>query len=217
MENHHGSSKEIEKPFAMSSAGAVNVRSHSCGLEAIAILALMWIDYDTQPRVIVTAGLEIMWTNDAARRALAGRRDIENRAGIFTAVNPRHQPLLLDLLAGAGATVTSWAFEREDGDGHLLLRAQRLEWRGHGLFGIAFFGSGTDFECRYENLEVVFGLTPSENRVLTALLSGYKTDQIAGMLGVGLATVRSHICAVYLKLNVNSREALFSRVRPFRL
>jgi LuxR family maltose regulon positive regulatory protein len=60
-----------------------------------------------------------------------------------------------------------------------------------------------------------FGLTSAELRVLKSLSAGETAQETAGDLKVSVDTVRTHIRRVYQKVGVNSREALFTRVRPF--
>ncbi|HEV7899553.1 MAG TPA: response regulator transcription factor [Planosporangium sp.] len=57
-------------------------------------------------------------------------------------------------------------------------------------------------------------LTPREREVLCRLVRGEDTNGVASMLGVSLATARSHIQSVLKKLGVHSRvEAAASAVR----
>lgn len=179
--------------------------------------ALAWLDFDTAPRVIVSGDLLILWANTAARAALAGRRDLENRLGGLAMVNPQHQDALGAFLAGAGAAVSSWCVERGDRDGHLAIHAQRIDWLDDGILGVTFFGSGSDFKPRFSNIDRVFGLTPAEHNVLTDLLEGGAAEGIAERRSVSIETIRSHIRKIYGKLAVNSREMLFRKCQAFRL
>lgn len=56
------------------------------------------------------------------------------------------------------------------------------------------------------------GLTPSEQRVLEALAEGQAPDEIAQGLGVGIATVRSHIGSLRAKVGAPSIRALLHRM-----
>lgn len=192
-------------------------RSDLHTLEMLGSLALSWIDFDIAPRVMLSNELIILWANAAARSTLARRRDVENRAGIFSTVNPAHQQSFQDFIVNGGAATTSWSVPRADGDGRLVVRTQRIDWSEDGLFGVTFFGSGSEFRPHFVGLDTVFGLTKSETRVLTDILSGHEADRIARMHGVSVETTRSHIRSIYMKLGVKSREALFHKVQPFRL
>ncbi|MGA9580857.1 MAG: helix-turn-helix transcriptional regulator [Allosphingosinicella sp.] len=180
-------------------------------------LALAWIEHDLMPRLIVADNLAIAWSNVAARSLLAARRDVEERAGIFTTVDRSLQAPLLRFVTASEVAVSSWAFPRSDGDGHMLFRAQRIDWRGDGMFGIAFYGSGSEFQARYADLDKVFGLTGAEHRVLLDMLEGFKADHLSEIHSVSIETIRTHIRNIYAKLQVRSREELFHRLRPYRI
>ncbi len=186
-------------------------------LGRIAEVALSWIDHDISPRLIVNDELGILWANTAARSALAQRKDLLTRAGVLSTRHASRQVELSDFILRSGVGISCWTCPRDDGDGHLLVRAQRISWEDEGLFGVSFVGSGGDFVPRYANLDNAFGLTPSEHEVLVKLLDGYDPDMIALARGVSLDTVRSQVRQIYAKLEVKTREGLFRRTLPFLL
>lgn len=180
-------------------------------------LALAWIEHDVMPRVIVDHDLTLLWANVAARSLLAARRDIEERGGALAMVDRSSQAALVRFVTASEVSISSWSHKRADGDGHLLFRAQRIDWRGGGMFGIAFYGSGSDFQARYADLDIIFGLTPTEHRVLLDMLEGFEADRLADIHAVSIDTIRTHIRNIYAKLQVHSREGLFHRLRPYRI
>jgi DNA-binding NarL/FixJ family response regulator len=57
-------------------------------------------------------------------------------------------------------------------------------------------------------------LTARERETLEALVDGYSTEDLAGLLGVSTATARTHVQNVMMKLGVHSRvEAVATAVR----
>src|SRR3546814_4435442 len=84
------------------------------------------------------------------------------------------------------------------------------------VFGVTFFGSGSEFRTQYEELDRIFGVTKAEQHVLADLLGGHDADHISKMRQISVETVRSHIRAIYSKVGVRSREALFHKLQPFR-
>lgn len=180
-------------------------------------LALAWIEYDLMPRTIIDSELSILWSNVAARSLLAARRDIEERGGLLCTVDRSKQAALVNFVISSEVAISTWALRRSDGDGHLLFRAQRIDWRGSGMFGLGFFGSGSEFQIRYADLDTVFGLTRAEHRVLLDMLEGLEADRLAEIHEVSIETTRTHIRNIYAKLQVRSREALFHRLRPYRI
>ncbi len=57
------------------------------------------------------------------------------------------------------------------------------------------------------------GLTASELRILQSLASLYPVPRIASELSVSPATVRTHVRAIYRKLDVNDRVAAVASAR----
>jgi DNA-binding CsgD family transcriptional regulator len=180
-------------------------------------LALAWIEHDLLPRVIVADDLTILWSNVAARSLLAARRDIEERSGIFATVDRSKQAALVHFVTTSEVAISSWVLPRADSDGHLLFRAQRIDWHGGGMFGVGFYGSGSEFQARFADLDKVFGLTGAEHRVLLDMLEGFEADRLSEIHSVSIETTRTHIRNIYAKLQVRSREGLFHRLLPYRV
>lgn len=182
-----------------------------------AALALDWIEHDLMPRVIVADDLAVLWGNVAGRSLLAQKRDLEVRGGHLCTVDRSKQAALARFVTSSEVAVSTWTLKRSDGDGHLLFRAQRIDWHGGGMFGVGFFGSGSEFQVRYADLDTVFGLTGAEHRVLLDMLEGFEADRLSEIHDVSIETTRTHIRNIYAKLQVRSREGLFHRLRPFRI
>ncbi|AYC99525.1 response regulator transcription factor [Neorhizobium sp. NCHU2750] len=66
-------------------------------------------------------------------------------------------------------------------------------------------GLGDDDPALNEIFDRLKTLTPQQNRVLTMLAEGLLNKQIAYELGVSEATIKAHVSAILLKLNVDSR------------
>ena len=177
--------------------------------------ALAWLDHDHVPRCVVADDLALLWANIAARAALAKRRDLEIREGALVTTRPQHQSELAAFVQSSGAGISTLCLPRSAGEGHLLLRAQRLSWEEQAVFGVSFFGTGEDYVHRYADLDVAFGLTPAETRVLLSLLDGLDVDHLARLHQVSVETARSHVRKIYQKTGVKSRQALFRVARPF--
>lgn len=63
----------------------------------------------------------------------------------------------------------------------------------------------------------LFGLTPSETRILEGILDGRRADELAEQLVVSIETVRTHIRRCYNKMGVNSREQMIAKVSDYRV
>jgi DNA-binding NarL/FixJ family response regulator len=66
-------------------------------------------------------------------------------------------------------------------------------------------GQAEDDAALNEIFDRLKTLTPQQNRVLTMLAEGLLNKQIAYELSVSEATIKAHVSAILLKLNVDSR------------
>ena len=169
--------------------------------------------------MILDQDMRILWSNAGAAAELAARRDMEAEGGALRTVNRGLQRTLNGFFGSCTSELASWNLPRSDGDGSLIIRAQQLtsDAAGGCTYGVLFFGSGSDFEARYADLDRVFRLTASEYRVLQQMIRGHDANAVAAALDVSIETVRSHIRGIYAKVEVTSREGLFSKLRPYRL
>lgn len=191
----------------------------SIGESEVDDLALKWLALDLRARLVVDRDLRILWSNANAAASLAEKRDVQDRKGSLTTVNRGLQRQLETFVGSCTGKLASWNLPRGDGDGSLIIRAQRLnkESNGHCTYGLLFFGGGSDFKARYSELDTIFKLTASEYRVLLQMIAGHDANGVAAKLDVSIDTVRSHIRGIYAKVGATSREELFSKLRPHRL
>lgn len=63
-------------------------------------------------------------------------------------------------------------------------------------------------QASIEVLRTLFGLTPNEARVAAAIAEGAAPEEIAGRLGVGVGTVRSHLRQVLAKTDTHRQNEL---------
>ena len=181
-----------------------------------ALAALAWIDGDSRPHLIVDDGLRIHWANSAAVSQLQRAQEIEERGGCLVLSDSEATSTLLRRLSTAQSDLVTCVMPLESADGHLLIRARRLECGDEILFGMVLVRTDGSDPSRFRDLDKAFGLTPAENRVLLSLLDGKDADQITREVDVSMVTIRTHIRSIYSKLEVNSRERLFAKAMPFR-
>lgn len=182
-------------------------------------LALKWLALDLRARLIVDRDLRILWSNANATASLAEKCDVHDRKGVLMTVNRGLQRQLEEFVGSCTGKLASWNLPRADGDGSLIIRAQRLSRDDDGqcTYGLLFFGGGSDFTARYADIDRIFNLTASEYRVLLEMIAGHDANGVAAKLDVSIDTVRSHIRGIYAKVGAASREELFSNLRPHRL
>lgn len=181
-------------------------------------LALQWIDGDPLPRCLVNTELELVWANPPARSHFLKGRDIKCDDGVIAPSDPGRLAAFAKFVLGCGRELSTFCLPRANGHGFLLFRAREVSRHGEQrFFGISFHPSEPSAKWRYADLNIAFQLTPSEIKVVERLAEGHTTDEIASGMRISIATVRSHLKHVYAKLEVTSREGLFSRIQPFRI
>ncbi len=57
-----------------------------------------------------------------------------------------------------------------------------------------------------------YNLTPREIEVANLILNGYSNKQIAELLSLALATVKTHIYRIFSKMNISSRTEMFVEI-----
>jgi DNA-binding CsgD family transcriptional regulator len=70
---------------------------------------------------------------------------------------------------------------------------------------------------RVDGVPRAVDVTPREQAVLEALLQGYRTHQIALLLGISSHTVRKHLRSLYVKADCASQADLVSWARSRRV
>ena len=189
------------------------------GTEEIASLgaaALRWLAKDALARLIVSEKCDIHWSNEAAQQLLAGQMGLECRGQVLTATDVSGQAKLRSLLQDAEQKPASICMEQPGHDGWLVLRCVGVENGANPLFCLAINLAGDGDVWRFDHLVECFGLTRAEHRVLQDLLAGYEAEALSSRNSVSIETTRSHIKSIYAKVGVNTREALFARLRGFR-
>lgn len=173
-----------------------------------------WNDDDPYPRIIVDLDHHIIWQNSASRAIIAECKELDCRGDVFTFVDASSNMALTNMMSASTKSGSSGVIHSLDGTRYVLV-VQRLDAPNNTLvFGISY--RRVD-QMRYADLRALFSLTKAEEKILHHLLAGAVADSIAEQNAISLETVRSHIRAIYSKVGVSSREALFNRVSLYRV
>ena len=79
---------------------------------------------------------------------------------------------------------------------------------------LTILGDVSNSESKIKTLSRAFGLSCSESRIVTMMVTGLKPKEIAYEIGISLNTVRSHLRTLYAKMQVRDyNEALTLAVR----
>ncbi len=187
------------------------------GRTELPALALGWLAADFRPRLIVSADLQVLWSNDCAQRQLAEDHGVTVRDGALQFASTTIQWEFVDFIEQLDPQLKTFAVRCNDPSMHLLFRGRRVEVAGGSAACLEFTRDSTKFLAQYQDIERVFALTPAEHRVAIGLLNGRTAVQLAGDLLISVDTVRTHVRRIYSKIGVRSREELFARLRPFRI
>ena len=173
------------------------------------------MDDSRWPIALVGSDLELIWANRAAREELDAGLSFSVSGGQLTLGNEADDDRLKQFLADCDHH--DRIFTQENSVGEPILarcRAVRSE-ETKGIFYLSFFRPSQKPENVEPPLSVLFGLTSTEERVLSMLVDGHTADYVSETLNVSIATIRKHISNAYSKIGVCSREELFARLRVY--
>lgn len=202
------------------SQSAANVQNGSVDDLAIYLspsdAVALWAGADPGRRFIVTRNLNVVWASDSAH-SLLDEATVLHRAGHAIRLTDHGlQSAFIDLVYRAGDEFTTWHLSRPAGHGELLFIARRIA-PDSDLVGLRVQDTSIGFQPQWANFSGAFSLTPAEYRVALLLLDGNSVDRTANLLGLGEATVRTHVKHLYLKMDVTSKEEMFRRMAGFRI
>ena len=177
---------------------------------------------DGRATLLVRPNLTVLWMNAAAEALIDTDPGVSIMAGKLTLVGKAgHEDLATRMELAArmetvGSPPAAWAVQTGV-DNHLLVfSATMLAPSGReAVIGLSM-RSGRPGGSTWVGIADAFRMTPSEMRVLNALLGGRTAEQLAADQGISIETSRTHIKRIYGKLGVSSREGLFARLMPFQ-
>ena len=175
-----------------------------------------WAAADPGRRFIVTRDLIVIWASDSGHRFLDDATVLHRAGSAMRLTDHALQSALHDLVDRASNDFTTWHLARPGGQGELLFVARHISPESD-LVGLRIQDTSIGFQPQWANFAGAFSLTPAEYRVALLLLDGNSVERAAGLLGLGEATVRSHVKRLYLKLDVTSKEEMFRRMAGFRI
>ena len=187
------------------------------GADGLAHVALGWLSLDVRPRIIVSAALQVRWSNRLALECLDAQSLVYVRAGELVCKNGAIHKAVSDFVGELDGDVRTLALSDEGRRDVLLLRGWGMPHEGERLACLELGRDREGFVCDYRDLRAVFGLTQAEHRVVLEMLAGKTVTIIAETLHLSVGTVRTHVKHLYSKIGVTSREELLGRLAPYRL
>lgn len=172
--------------------------------------------------LLLDAGGMVTRTNSAAERLLRANDGLAVRNGCLTTANPKETEQLgrlIDIAATTGMRrgtnpAGTMAVSRPTCGMPLSLLVAPLPARavtawGHGATAVVFVREpGAARNVTGTLLAQLYGLTGAEAQVAMVLLDGASPPEVAARLGIGLATVRSHLHSLFAKTGTRRQAEL---------
>lgn len=185
--------------------------------DSIVALLSNWLDQEWEARFLLDEQLNVLWHNRTAKAWLNRPQcPLKLNGEVLAVRDGRSQCRFVSLFSGAGATVKTMLVPDTAHGPDMLFYARHVgEFGDSSYFGLCVRSTCTSQTHDLIGLGEAFSLTPSEEAVLKKMVRGNTVDRIARSSKTSPETVRTHVRRAYSKMNVSSREEMFSRIRPF--
>ncbi|MDY6922357.1 MAG: helix-turn-helix transcriptional regulator [Pseudomonadota bacterium] len=174
-----------------------------------------WFQRLSRPSFFVRPDtLEIVHMNPSARQMFESGGGVTSVAGRLALGGKQPTERFRDFVAGLGVGPSAYAVNGGADNEHVVLRVERVP--DAGLVAIEIFPT-TARDTLWADTGAIFGLTNAEERLLKKLVGGANAEELAGILGISIETVRTHVKRSYAKIGVANREQLFATMASFQL
>jgi len=165
-------------------------------------------------QLIVEPGGRILWLSAASTVLAKASACIALEKGELSG-RTRHSEILLKKLMGdaqaASGSVEQLLSRAANDVPELFVQARSCSGREDGAIAITIRQLDRKIDD-VPDLMRLYGLTPTEQQIVGMMLQGRSVTEIAEELHKSVLTVRTHIKRTYVKLNVGTKEQLFSAV-----
>jgi len=175
---------------------------------------------------IVDSATRILHTNAAARRLLAAEDVLCSRGGRLIACDPQANRSLrlalaasddaMDAMPGPLALIASDGTHRV---GHIRLLKPVARSYGDGsheaLAAVMVYKAGMEYPRPPDIIATFYNLTPTELRVLLAIVEIGGAPEVAAKLGIAPSTVRTHVGRLFEKTGTRRQAELVRLVAGF--
>jgi DNA-binding CsgD family transcriptional regulator len=185
---------------------------------SVVALLTNWLDGSWEARFLLDDQHRILWSNQSANawldRPRCPLKQSENR---LQAKDSKVQFKLASLISDAADNeVKSTIIPNPDQAAEMLVCARQVgNVDGRAYFGLCIRSMASGYTHDIIGIVEAYNLTRSEVSVLKKMVRGYTVEKIASVSKTSPETVRTHVRRAYSKMNVSSREEMFSRIRPF--
>jgi DNA-binding CsgD family transcriptional regulator len=191
------------------------MHAHKTATEDVVALAEV-IDSLSLGVFVIGDGGAIVHANAQARAILASDDMLCAVSGRLVATDPRSNPVLRDALIAATLDDASGALSLTSRGGvrHVI---QVLPLRAPGRCAAAVFVARATFETSScpDVIRQAYRLTPTELRVLFAIVEFGGVPEVAAALGIANSTVRTHVGHLFSKTGTSRQADLVKLVATF--
>lgn len=174
----------------------------------------VWANKEPIARLIMDMDLALCWANNAAADLLASQHAVSVVQGKLTFLDGANQASFRALFNQTHSDPATTILDCGAPLGRIVVAVVKLSVDHRQLVGVtlrlphaATMTPGL--------LRSAFGLTKTECELIGLLLCGQTAEEAAVQMQISVVTARTHIRNLYAKLNVSSREAMFSRLLPY--
>ncbi len=171
-----------------------------------------WLQDEGVGRLVTNAEAEVMWVCPAAAKLLKGDTPLAIDCGRLVGKGRRNRTFLEELLiesATKPSKVDGLFIPADEEVPTLFVQLKRCSRSNHVAVQLKDLRAKVQ---EFPDLVRLYGLTKSEYQTVCLLLNGQSVNQIAERLSNSILTVRSHLKRVYSKLDISTKEQLFSIV-----
>lgn len=174
---------------------------------------------ESAARVIVGADARALWLSRAARDILESSRTLSVVDGTLVGRTRHSEQQLRALIAESlqnNGRVDQLISPANGEAPELFLKAENRNRGGHAVVAVTIRELGREMD-RLPDLMRLFGLTRTEQKIVRLLMQGHSVRTIAEQLGTSVLTARTHLKRTYAKVNVGTKEQLFSTLLKLML
>jgi DNA-binding CsgD family transcriptional regulator len=170
---------------------------------------------DTGARMIADADHRVVWSTSGAALLASGRSCISIANGALGGRTRHSDALLREILdearLAAPRAVDQLIAPEPSLRPELFVRAQSYPGRGAPFTLLTFRNLAGELQG-IPDLGHLYGLTGTEQRIVAMMFQGQSVTEIAQSVHKSVLTIRTHVKRIYGKLNVGTKEQLFSTV-----
>lgn len=204
---HFGSDLSIDLPGAYTAVPLARPEFDTQDLTAL-------LDELSLGVLLVSPSGQVIHANQASRDAMADSGVLSVHAGQLCAASPAEHKALLAALTNASNGVRSLLSLSANGAGLLLsvVPPANPSAAGGGSIALFFQRPAICDTSVFLMFARNFGLTPTEQQVLTFLCRSWATPEIAEELNVAVSTIRSHVRSLCYKTASKGARELINRI-----